>query len=276
MNKERVSLVVACFMGASTGALISLECARWFTYGEYFWILGALIGGCVAYVVVDFERVIQAVRIALKKSWSEFIATNCDWNSVKAILLFWLGALCLLATTSIYFVLTGVILRMIVGEPYDLERLIGGQPFLLTIVGIFVMDFRVSFSRNVSTQKQIYERMNVNGVRMLKNYNPFSVIFLLLVGVICYLSMCTLSIIKIVRFMPGAIVSVVTFIARFFMRVFVLIHSQRRTICFVDATLGATVGFFLGSAIIGGIAGAFFGLLNYEIVTKRILKIEEI
>ena len=58
-------------------------------------------------------------------------------------------------------------------------------------------------------------------------------------------------------------------IAQFVAGVFVYVHSQRRTICFIDATIGATIGYFFGSAIIGAIAGALLGIINYEIVSVR-------
>jgi len=52
---------------------------------------------------------------------------------------------------------------------------------------------------------------------------------------------------------------------------FIYIHSEMRVLCFVSAALGACVGYFLGSATIGAIAGCVFGIVNYEIVSKRIL-----
>ncbi|HXK31292.1 MAG TPA: hypothetical protein VJZ94_00875, partial [Candidatus Paceibacterota bacterium] len=62
-------------------------------------------------------------------------------------------------------------------------------------------------------------------------------------------------------------------IAQFVAGVFVYVHSQRRTICFIDATIGATIGYFFGSAIIGAIAGALLGVINYEIVSVRWLRL---
>ena len=44
--------------------------------------------------------------------------------------------------------------------------------------------------------------------------------------------------------------------------------------CAVDAMIGAAVGFFAGSAIIGALVGGLFGVLNYEVVSKRLLHLQ--
>lgn len=62
-------------------------------------------------------------------------------------------------------------------------------------------------------------------------------------------------------------------IANFVRYTFVYVHSERRTLCFVDATLGAAIGYAFGSAIIGMIAGIVAGVINYEIISKRVLRI---
>ena len=66
---------------------------------------------------------------------------------------------------------------------------------------------------------------------------------------------------------------------------FKLIHSEKRLLCGIDAGLGTTVAYFLSLnfvplttatfiffVICGGILGAGFGIINYELVSKRIFK----
>ena len=55
---------------------------------------------------------------------------------------------------------------------------------------------------------------------------------------------------------------------------FLLVHSDIRLLCGVDAALGCAVGYFFGNALFGGVAGGVIGLLNFEIVSKRILHID--
>ena len=53
---------------------------------------------------------------------------------------------------------------------------------------------------------------------------------------------------------------------------FILVHSELRLLCGVDAAIGALVGFLIGSVVLGALAGGLLGLLNYELVSKRWLK----
>jgi hypothetical protein len=41
----------------------------------------------------------------------------------------------------------------------------------------------------------------------------------------------------------------------------------------VDSALGAASGYYFGSAILGGVVGMILGLVNYEIVSIRWLKL---
>ena len=61
--------------------------------------------------------------------------------------------------------------------------------------------------------------------------------------------------------------------ARFVGKAFVFVHSSRRTLCLVDAALGAAVGYHYANPIIGAFVGALLGAINYELVSVRLLKI---
>ncbi|MBX4205497.1 MAG: hypothetical protein KW788_04960 [Candidatus Doudnabacteria bacterium] len=65
----------------------------------------------------------------------------------------------------------------------------------------------------------------------------------------------------------------VSFLKRFSVFLFREIHSDVRLLCACDASIGAAIGYFTGNAVIGGIAGGIFGVLNYEVVSKRLLHI---
>ena len=75
-------------------------------------------------------------------------------------------------------------------------------------------------------------------------------------------------------------------VPRFFRRLFLLIHSEMRLLCGVDALIGAGIGYYArdasplvasvggyaSSVIIGALAGGLLGLLNYAVITERWLK----
>ena len=63
------------------------------------------------------------------------------------------------------------------------------------------------------------------------------------------------------------------FILRFITQLFRLIHSELRLLCAVDAALGAAVGYLTGNALLGATFGGLFGVLNYEVITIRVMKL---
>jgi hypothetical protein len=67
--------------------------------------------------------------------------------------------------------------------------------------------------------------------------------------------------------------SVIRAIGRFIKTFFILIHSEMRLLCGVDAAIGAGIGYFYGNPILGMLFGGLFGVLNYEVVSKRLLRL---
>ncbi len=56
--------------------------------------------------------------------------------------------------------------------------------------------------------------------------------------------------------------------------VFILIHSNERLLCMVDAAIGVAVFHFTGNNIfLGMLAGGALGVINYEIISVRLLKL---
>jgi hypothetical protein len=60
----------------------------------------------------------------------------------------------------------------------------------------------------------------------------------------------------------------------FICRVFKYIHSDRRLLCFCEGALGTLAGMYWGNPIIGFIAGVLFGLISYQVISIRILKLK--
>ncbi|OGZ36037.1 MAG: hypothetical protein A2V60_01840 [Candidatus Portnoybacteria bacterium RIFCSPHIGHO2_01_FULL_39_19] len=69
------------------------------------------------------------------------------------------------------------------------------------------------------------------------------------------------------------LVKLAKLMTKFIKTIFITIHSEIRLLCGVDAAIGTAIGYFAGNAIIGAIAGGLFGLLNYEVVSRRILRL---
>lgn len=240
MKKETFSVFFACAMGALIGAFASLELATHFAYGKYFWALGALLGGFTAYGIVDFAE----FRAGVVRAYRETINFGPDWESWKTFTVLSMGIA--MACFSIFTPV--VILRWVSVGPVSFEECI---PLLMCGLPLW------GFALQVSLQ----HRMEL-GIELLKHTNPISAVFWTAFGIFY-------GIRYILRYVPAAIVVTM----RFVKRAFIYVHSDRRTICFVDAALGAAAGYFYGSAILGAMIGGLFGALNYEVVSVRWLKL---
>lgn len=80
-------------------------------------------------------------------------------------------------------------------------------------------------------------------------------------------------------------IKLISFGSLFIWKLFKLIHSDKRLLCGIDSALGGTVSYFLFSpansiietimiVVFGGLMGGFLGIINWEIVSKRILKVQ--
>lgn len=77
---------------------------------------------------------------------------------------------------------------------------------------------------------------------------------------------------------PKATWLLAVFTARFVRLVFIYIHSTARVVCFVDTALGVAVAYTLvaptlQAMLAGGAFGLVFGVLDYELISVRLLKL---
>ena len=63
-----------------------------------------------------------------------------------------------------------------------------------------------------------------------------------------------------------------SFCGKFFWKLFLLIHSEMRILCGVDAMIGAVIGYFVGSAAMGALYGGIVGVFNFLVITELCLK----
>jgi hypothetical protein len=257
MQTRRIGF--ACALGAFVGATVSLDLARHFAAGNWLWIVGILLGGLVGYLAYDF----RAVASAIGQAWREVSAWRPDWKGIGAFLKHRalcgnIGALMMLSVLTWVFVLCsgGQILTpsgsvTSAGRTFVLTSLIAG--YLLGL--ILPMD------------EGDRKAMGVLTLCFAPITGPFIWAYWVLRGTGW-----------IIRRVPEGVLSAIVLaliawpvLVRFVKRVFVLVHSDERKLCFTDAMLGAMIGFFLGSAVLGGIAGALLGVVNYELVSIRLL-----
>jgi hypothetical protein len=277
MRHETLSIIGACALGAFIGTLLSLDIATHFHYGKYLWSIGALMGGIVAYVAVDFRHFCAGVAHSYRKtiSWRPngpyWRAWFAEWICMGSLVASMVMVFCMAIfvgeaffdSVSISENLNGTMRLAYAGYVYFCPGFSMTLGLLLTIP--------VGRSPN-ETEADYAENLRQNRNRDFKraiNVNPFGVIFWLLYGMVWVMVHSPQLIVKVAKF----VISVSSVLAQFIAGVFVYVHSSRRTLCFVDATLGAAIGYTFGSAIIGTIAGVVLGVINYELVSVRWLRL---
>jgi hypothetical protein len=257
MNKT-LKVGGSCGLGALFGTLIALLLSPW------LWWVGALAGGVVAYIAYDFNEIIQVVPVAWK-AVSEFNWKRFFWDNETFFHWYVVAFTALLAITGMIF---GNI--YLVGKVDDSAKSHWLMP-LLSMVGSFLfLSFVIAILVECETESQDWE-CRLRRARFASRYfNPVVAPFAIAIFTLIGLWWC-------LKRMPGFVV----LLCKFSWKLFIMVHSEMRALCFVDAFLGATFGAFYGyhshafalAAIIGAVSGALLGIVNYQIVSIRWLKL---
>lgn len=256
VKKETWSIGFACLLGAFIGTLVALEISECFTYGSWLWGIGALVGGFVAYCAVDFRHFCAGVV----RSYQKTINWRPDRPYWKAYGIYFGGSytLCisLVGFTEVVLKPTDSIIILLI---------------MFAIISAVLTWAMLSNWSNYDDERRLHYARQVTdlGWRLMRNYNPIGIAYW-----VCWGALWA------IRRIPSVGTLLVVFakfhwmqIRQFTIEIFFYVHSGRRKICFVDAALGATAGYFFGSAIFGAVIGAILGIVNYEIVSIRWLKI---
>lgn len=258
-------ILIACFVGAFIGGLVALE------LHPAVWWLGALLGGGVAYVGFNVEEVIAAVPVAFRRatSWrpnSEYWAL---WRFVFAqnYKAYSIMTCALMIPVGL---MMGFDIVAVVTSPESLFWVLlfcFGAPLIPAMcddgAGMW-------FARGVHRAEDVPE--------WIEAPNAFRFYFWILPRTILRGSLwVAVRIPDATRTFIGAtrslLVTVGVGIWRFGIELFHLVHSELRLLCFIDAAIGAGVGYLTGNALLGAVVGGLWGVLNYEIITIRVLKL---
>jgi len=251
MDSRTLKVLLACALGAGIGALIALELNR------YFWWLGMPAGALVAYLTYEFKIVLGAAPMAWQKA-----KAIAGWRPKTNKENWTRNAVALAAILSIYSIAVPFIaiieLDMVLRNP---------MPFLLMALGIPVV-FALG----------LYPIMAMDGVsdeelkkfKLFFRYNLFSVYFWFLPKYLI-LGICKLAVgaWRAIKLAPVVFTTVFVFC----WQLFLAIHSDERLLVAVAAAVGCAIGYFYGSALVGAFSGGIFGILNFEILSKRALKL---
>lgn len=285
MTRGWLSIALACAFGALIGTLTALEISTRFEYGSYLWTIGALVGGITAYVAIDFRHFCACVAHSYRRTiaWRPY---GLWWRAF--------GSAFVVAAAVVPTIMTGIVILF--GTLISFDRTVPEYtlmgvfvytplaitPLAIIAFSIIVMLFMGTLIglaetiRHGQEQEKWAERLHSTiemNWSMARIGNPVAVVVIAMRYALRGLRYSIVHSPDAARATRSTVKNICNIIAIFVAGVFVYVHSQRRMICFVDATIGAAIGYAFGSAIIGAIAGALLGVLNYEIVSVRLLRL---
>ncbi len=264
MQKDTLNVGLTCAFGALIGAVTALQFSP--NLGWLGVLLGVLLGGIAGYALVEWREVVSAVqrtaKMMLHPDFSGKLAENWIYFSLTLQLTAW-----------VLVALSGFIFWMIL--PLELKArldVIQGSSSAhstwslfwgTTSIFVFVFlscAFPIVDERSTLPEKQ-KEIADVKG-------------WALRINVFCLPVWCVYWSIQGLAWCVVRIPRAASFSFQFVWRVFVLIHSRKRLLCFTDSALGALIGYGFQSPVVGLVAGFCFGVLNYELVSIRLLKLK--
>lgn len=236
MKKEILGKIfIASGFGAWIGTLVALST------NQMFWWIGTIIGAVIGYLTYEFKEVLRAIKIA----WKTTIRIRPDWKSWKLLIkhFFWLYIF------TLNLVPIGLAIAVLSEEKFN------KVPAILSLMcqaclGVTVFVFFLSVSEMKTRSKDIV----IENIKMFRSLTPFHVYLIYIPKIFYFL------------YRKGIPASVA-----FIKKVIVLIHSDIRLLCGFNAAIGTGIGYFAGSAIIGMLFGGFIGILNYELISKKVL-----
>ncbi|MCL4178678.1 MAG: hypothetical protein KJ072_13170 [Verrucomicrobia bacterium] len=261
MNTEK-SIAIACFTGATLGAVLALQ---W----GYFWWIGVFLGGAVAYFSFRFrEGIVAARRVWRSLARPKAAAWRTGiWNVARLT-----GAVMALLCfgVSILIMIVGVAMSLAVGEGLSFSG--QGQSGMSGEAGIAAQYWVI-----VAAALLFAVVLAVFGVLVAANDRKAACRTILSCFLLTPLVLpFTLAFVIGSALLPRAgrlVVRLAVVGLQAARQLFVLIHSELRVLCMTDAMIGAVAGFFCGHALVGGLIGAVCGLVDYKLVSVRLLKV---
>ena len=281
MNRETKKIALACFIG---GALFTVAA---FCLAPMFWWLGMLAGIVGGYFGYEFREVLRAIPKAWRAARRR--AGNCLPKMVKAIAVYLrrphpFGYLSfVIVVTMLYLLIRSEI--FIPAEAFGPGPIVVSMVLFLGLWGFFVqtLDLIALFATGfdlVAPDKLAKMDEAKRGDKTPLTYgNAF---YCLAKG---FWSIAFFFIWEIWKYLYIGLGRAFYFIRCFLKDLFIFIHSNERVLCAIDGTLGGMAAFLwltpsaetfaakAAVAIFGGLLGAGFGVINYELVSKRWLKL---
>lgn len=251
------------------GALIGGIIGGYIENSLFSYLIGMFTGGVFAYISYEMDVVIESVK--------KVVTGDIDIEKMKlrgmVFLQVFLFAMVICSILLFICVIVPAFLSGPIEDLVDIELI---QIYLMSqCVGLIISVFIAMMFTYASWEnpRRLVENdfFNQTSPFIIKNrlmcilINPIALPFTFAWLVLYGIGMFAYNLPKMIRYLD---------LAKKIKQVFILIHSECRTICFVDAALGTGVGLYFGSPILGAVIGGLLGLVNYYVVSIKILKIK--
>ena len=270
--KTEKRIALACFIGAVIGTLLALQ------FNHYFWWVGVLVGGLVGYNFHEIPATAKMVwnQMPKKKDLQSWATQGVETSKM-------LGTGILMVVAAMALVFGGIMLAIFtvlsvissIGNTFNIyASYLGGREVSFTN-GLSPMSGTVSFAAVcivLVIAGSLLLALYWSGRNTSKDSSD-----MLVFAIICFCAVPFILpiLLPIVLFCLAGIS--IYWTARTGIKIgwktFKLVHSDIRLLCMTDAMFGALTGFYFGNALVGGIVGALCGVLNYKLISVKLLKL---
>lgn len=294
---KTVKVFLSCALGAYIGDRVA------FQINPAFWWLGLsigiVVGFIIGYVTYEFKRFASAVPIAFGRAYKSVAGWQPDrevWKLRSQFGEFWLlfvgsTIACWWITLSMGYLDSRSITALLLGLVLAFGSIVGiamgtALPILtlgripiysprreaLEVLGIKMRMFSLKlnplffFGGIIGFSQPIVASAMASVCRTAIAIGVFLLNVLIVCAVIVIL--VELIVLPIWHFK-----TILRFFKVFAKTLFRLTHSDLALLCAVDAAIGVTIGYHYHDAILGAIAGGLWGVINFEFVSIRFLKL---
>ena len=270
---EWIKIGIACFVGAILCGSISLM------LGDGLWWIGAFAGFAGGYLSYEFRSLLRAIPTAGRYSAQKisplpgaFRRFFTEQPRIFEILTFVIYLMSSVALIRHFWTIADMpsVVAVILSILYALILFIGA---LMLYVALYYI--------------AAYGWSEKTG-RLLTAFCPdtsWECLFFFAKGIVRSIPVMARATLFGIRFLFTFLLrDTPLFFFRFGWKLFQLVHSYKRVLCGVDGMIGGIVGYALARdanlehtavyLIFGGCIGATWGILNYEIVSKRLLHLD--
>lgn len=266
MNSKARRIFVVCAIGTMVGLFVAVNLP------SLIWWLGALVGGLISGFLYALPDIVRYTPRAARSTWRTLTylpeAVSLLHGRVRdlpSVTKWQIASVVIFGVYMVFWVWAS--LELLVGKPSI--SLLGALHLLI----LEVVMLGSVFSPEVEDREKIRWARKV--VILATPPGPLILVIWILIAVVKAVPEIVMVISECARFLGG-----------FAKTLFLFIHSRELVLCFVDGCFGVAISYFifvvignmqLGPTLLaGGLTGGLVGVVNYEVVSRRLLRLESV